>query len=227
MRIVHYISEVTLLHGGTVRAVIDLCQALATRGHEMSLLAWNTADVPEQWSSDPSAPRVVPLEVPGGPIHRLSRANRARARSTLRDADVLHMHVVWDPLCLQLADLATQLSVSYAVTPHGMLDAWSMGQGRTKKRVYLAMGGRRLLERAAVVHCASEGEARESKTWFPRGRSAVVPLLVDPSPFARLPGPELARREMPEAFAGGPVLLFAGRLHRIKRLELLLDAAAR
>jgi glycosyltransferase involved in cell wall biosynthesis len=65
----------------------------------------------------------------------------------------------------------------------------------------------------------------QSQRWYPRGRSAVVPLIFDLTPFRDLPGPGLARRQFPGAFNGDPAFLFVGRLHPIKNIELLIESA--
>ena len=113
--------------------------------------------------------------------------------------------------------------------PNGMLNELPMaGPKGAKKRLYLALGGRRLLEGAAAVHCTAEAEREQASKWYPRGRSVVVPCTLDLSPYLDLPGPELARGSFREVFAdtGRPVVLFLGRLHPIKGLERLIHAAA-
>ncbi len=76
------------------------------------------------------------------------------------------------------------------------------------------------------MQCTAEGEREQSAPRFPAGRPVVVPLIFDLAPFRSLPGPERAREAYPQAFAGKLTILFVGRLHEIKRIELLLAAVA-
>ena len=66
--------------------------------------------------------------------------------------------------------------------------------GGLKKRLYLKLAGRKLLEGAAYVHCTADDELAQSGKWFPRGRGRVVPNLIDLEPYGSLPGPEEARQ---------------------------------
>jgi glycosyltransferase involved in cell wall biosynthesis len=108
---------------------------------------------------------------------------------------------------------------------HGMLDDWTVAKGSFKKRVYLSIAGRTMLERASWVHCTAEIEKLQSSTWYPRGRTVVAPLPFDLLPYQSLTGPQFAHERFPAALkTDAPKWLFVGRLHPIKRIELLLEA---
>jgi len=49
MRITHFLTRFNLADGGVVRAVLDMCQLLAARGHEVTVLTCDDTDVPESW----------------------------------------------------------------------------------------------------------------------------------------------------------------------------------
>jgi glycosyltransferase involved in cell wall biosynthesis len=217
LRLLHYLDNARLDAGGVCRAVLDLCAQLASRGHAVTLVTQVDQDVPPDWKEGrPGGPRALHLPHP----------NRARAAALVAGQDAVHLHGMWTVTNLPFARAALRLGVPYVFSPHGMLDDWAMSQKRLKKRLYLALAGRRLLERAAFVHCAAAGELDQARTWFPRGRGRAVPLILDLSPFRDLPGPEPARARFPMLNTGRPVLLFLSRLHPVKRVEVLLRAAA-
>lgn len=227
--IVHYMARIRLEEGGVVRAVLDMCGALAARGHRVTLLTFDSTDVPRDWADADGNPTVITLQRPRGVLPRLGGAARKLVREVFVRADVVHLHVPWDLVCRPLARLAREARVPYFISIHGMLDDWCMRQKSLKKRVYLAMGGRGLLERAEAVHCTARAEAEQSSRWFPRGRAEVVPLLFDLAEYEQLPGPEIARRRFAAEMGddGEPVVLFVSRLHPKKRLDVLIEAAAR
>jgi glycosyltransferase involved in cell wall biosynthesis len=107
-----------------------------------------------------------------------------------------------------------------------MLDDWSMRQKPLKKRLYLALAGRRLLEEAAAIHCTAQGELDQAGRWFGGGRGTVAPYIFDLTPFRTLPGPAASRRAIPTADVDEPTVLFLSRLHHKKQPEVLIDAAA-
>ncbi len=227
MNIVHYIRAVRLEDGGVVRAVLDLCEALARRGHEVTLLTFDLADIPQKWNQgNAQYPRAMKLQKGILPWSAVSTRERDIA-SIVSSANALHLHVIWDLVGLQLAHQAKRAATPYFVTLHGMLDDWSLAQKHTKKVLHLRLAGRRFLENAAAVHVTADGEKAQSEKWFPRGNSHVIPCLFDLGPYNTLPGPAPARAAFASDFpeADVPIILFLSRLHQKKGLELLICAA--
>jgi glycosyltransferase involved in cell wall biosynthesis len=224
VRVAHYLPRIRLEEGGVVRAVLDLAGALAGAGVAVDLLTHDPADAPGEWRADGAGPRIVTLPPPGF-AGLLSAPARRAAGEALADAQVVHLHTPWERANVQIARAATRRGAPYVVSAHGMLDDWCMAHRGAKKRLYLRLAGRRLLERAACVHCTAEAELRQASRWFPRGRGSVVPLVVDLAPFRSLPGPGEAQ----EAFdlsTDRPVVLFLSRVHEKKGVDILLRAFA-
>lgn len=227
MKIVQYMLGFRNADGGVVRAVIDLCAALAQRGHQVIVLTMDASDAPPDWDGRDGRPALSKLPLGRWLPHCVGSDGMRQARQAFAGADVIHLHVPWDPICAQLGRLARRMNVPYFLSVHGMLDDWTMARKAVKKRIYLALAGRRLLEQAVAVQCSAQVEMEQSSKWYPRGRSVVVPLLFDLEPYRQLPGPQIALGKFADLAVGDPVALHVGRLHPIKRIEMLLDAAAR
>jgi glycosyltransferase involved in cell wall biosynthesis len=223
MRVAHYLPRVSIAEGGVTRAVLDLTDAVARLGERVELLTYQDDDVPGEWAAAERAPRVELLDPPSGPGGLFSRTQLAQLVRRLDGADVLHLHAPWTLSNRQFASVARRLGIPYILSVHGMLDDWSMAQRNLKKRLYLALGGRRMLERAAAVHCTAAFEEEQAKKWFPRGRAVTIPLVFDVSPFRGEIDQSLAPGPAPD---GRPRLLFLSRLHEKKGLDRLLEAAA-
>lgn len=238
MRIIHYIGTTDSAGGGGPRTVLDCARVLSARGHSVTVLASDVKDSPREWLDAESgghgyggegmgAPRVHRIPHPTLPGEFFTRAALLRLRSELERCDVLHLNDLWSRVSFQLATLAREIGIPYVLTLHGLLDDWAMTQSAFKKRAYLSLLGRRMLEGAARVHCMSQGEFDQSSKWH-AGCPTVVPPLVDLQPFRTLPGPDLARRK--HEFlrdTSRPTVLFLSRLHPSKGLEHLIRASAR
>lgn len=223
LRCVHYLRGIRLEEGGVVRAVLDICSGLAALGHAVTLVTSDSTDVPAEWKSEaPGSPRAMTVPVPP-----MRGAVSGELESTIANADVLHLHTPWEPANLSLARTAEKHHVPYIVSIHGMLDAWSVRQKWLKKRIFLALAGNRFLRGAARIHCTAQAELEQASRFLRPGSGAVVPLPIDLSAYARLPGPELAKAQFPRLTGESPRLLFLSRLHPKKRPELLIEAAAR
>jgi glycosyltransferase involved in cell wall biosynthesis len=227
MRIAHYMQDIDFTGGGPPRAVIDQVATMHARGHQAGLLTTNVRDVPSSWlDGTPEMPEVVELPAVRGSFGRLSPEGLDRLRETIARFDILHMHGVWEPANLQVAAACRRQSVPYVVSLRGMLDDWSMEQSRSRKRVFLAIGGRRYLERAGAVHCTADAELEQSRKWFPRGTGVVVPNLIDLEPYADAPDPASALKAWPEIAESSFTVLFLSRIQIKKGLEHLIDAVA-
>lgn len=230
MRILHYLLAMNLADGGVVRAVLDLCPAMAGAGHEVTIATCDAKDVPAEWRTPskrgPGVIRTLDLGPAEGRLGTLGPGQMLRIQAAIREADVVHIHAMWLPSNDQVARLCDRIDATYVVSPHGMLDDWSMAQRGLKKRVYLALRGRRTLERAGMVHCTAQAEFDQASKWFPRGQARVVPLLLDLTPYRIPPGPEMARAKFPAPLADAPTFLFLSRLHEKKGIEPLLKACA-
>ena len=227
VRILEAIDQVSLRTGGPSRAVLDLSMAMADRGHSVTVATRSGPDLPHEWQepirAESRQPRAVILPqsrwLPPG-----SEAVATCAR-LVADSDVVHLHGVWEPFNLRLAARARAAGVPYLVTLRGMLDDWCMAQRGLKKRIYLALVGRRFLEQAALVQCTADAELCQSEKWFPRGRGVVLPNLLNLGPYEILPGPDAAIRRFPFLADQHPWLLFLGRVTPKKGVGHLIEAA--
>ena len=225
---VHYVDAIREEAGGVVRAVLDLTQAVAKAGVDVTLLTADATDAPKPWlAGEPGCPRVVEIARSMTPWLTVGAADQDAIRGVLAAADILHLHTPWDPFNTAIAAEARRVKLPYVVSIHGMLDDWSMTQSAVKKRVFLRLFGRQMLEGAARLHLTAEDERRQAMKWAPKGRARVLPLVMDLSPYRELPGPDLARREFAPLDKPGAKLLFLSRVHPKKGVEKLIDAVVK
>jgi glycosyltransferase involved in cell wall biosynthesis len=106
-----------------------------------------------------------------------------------------------------------------------MAEPWALRHKAWKKKVYTALVEGRNLRRAACLHALSRPEIGHLRTIAPGPNVCFVPNGVDLGPFESLPDRSVLEAEFPE-LAGKFVLLFFGRLHAKKGLDLLAHAVA-
>ena len=104
-----------------------------------------------------------------------------------------------------------------------MAEPWALRHKAWKKRVYLAMVEGRNLRGASCLHALSRPEIGHLRTLAPRAPVAFVPNGVDLAPLENLPDRLELEAEHPE-LAGKFLVLFLGRLHVKKGLDLLAEA---
>lgn len=222
MKCLHVLRSVRFESGGVARSVLDLCDGLTKHGLPTTLATADDTDVPKDWLRGSYAS-------PGRPacIGFVDAERELRLGEAIRDHDVVHLHVPWEPSNLKIASLCGKLDTPYVISSHGMLDTWSMAQKSVKKRVYWWLFARRLLGGAAFVHTTAKAESDQAARWVPRGRVRAIPLLVDPRTFAAMPDKPWQKIEkFGLRETSRPRVLFMSRLHPKKGVELLIEAAA-
>lgn len=153
---------------------------------------------------------------------------RGGARKTLLDllktSDIVHLHTMWSLLNAFVAMACRRMGKPYVVSPHGMLDSYSLGVKAWKKRLYLKLVERRAISgAAAIVFTADEERDRAIGEVGHVPNSQVVGLGADApdTPLDRLA--DQFRAAHPD-LADKRLLIFLGRLHPKKRADVAIRA---
>jgi glycosyltransferase involved in cell wall biosynthesis len=141
----------------------------------------------------------------------------------VRRAAVVHRHGRGQNHTRRVAPAARAARVPYLIAAHGMAEPWALKHKRLKKQIYLALVEAKNLRRAACLHALSRPEIGHLRAIAPRTPVCFVPNGVDLAPFDQLPERSTLEDEHPE-LKGKLVLLFFGRVHVKKGLDLLADA---
>jgi glycosyltransferase involved in cell wall biosynthesis len=143
--------------------------------------------------------------------------------ASIRSADVVHFHGLWQVQTRRGAREARLANVPYLVAAHGMAEPWALRHKALKKKIYTALVEGKNLRRASCLHALSRPEIDHLRAIAPRTPVALVPNGVDLGPFETLPARSMLEAEFPE-LVGKFVLLFFGRVHVKKGLDLLARA---
>lgn len=228
-RVLHFIDDFDLIKGGVARAVLDMARVYATLGAETTVASPRVAGIPDGlMSTDGRAPGLAmfaPIPAARGPLGTFDAHGAGAVRALIDAADVVHLHTPWDTANPTIASVCRDAGRPYVLSPHGMLDDWSMAQSSLKKKLYLFLRGSKLLSDASVVHFTADAELDQGRKYVGRARCESIPLIFDLDTYREPPGPELARSSFPGFDAGEPVVLFLSRVHYKKGIRQFLEAA--
>lgn len=225
MNLLHVISTLDPATGGIVSALGSLNWALERSGHAGRIVC---LDDPEaEWLQRPQG-RVTALGAGRGSFQYHPKL-QPFLRGQLAAADACVVHGLWQYNGLAARSAARQAGRPYFVFPHGMLDPWfkrTHPLKHLKKCLYWPWGEYRVLRDAARVLFTCEEERQLARQSFPmlyRAREEVIGL--------GLPDAKRDKEDLEEQFLGAhPALrgkrslLFLGRLHPKKGLDLLIRA---
>jgi glycosyltransferase involved in cell wall biosynthesis len=228
MKILRVIASVDPASGGPVAGLTAMTPALAALGHTTEFA---TVD-------DPKSPF---LRSGIGPTHALGPATSRYAYSpqfdpwlseNLRHYDAIIVHGLWQYLGRTIRNFSQQASrPPYFIFPHGMLDP---GLKRAypvrhfKKWLYWQVVERRVIRDARAVFFTCDEECRLARLTFPLFRcNAKVVGYGTAAPRGKSDGCAEAWKAQCPSVQGRPYLLYLGRIHSKKGIDLLLRAYAR
>ena len=136
--------------------------------------------------------------------------------------DAIHIHGIWEPQLIHTAKIARRHHKPYIVLLHGMLLPWSIQRGPLKKKLMLAMGAKRMLSHGILQFGSDDEELAARKLGY-TNRGVIIPNGTSPEEVADLPAAGTFRKLHPQ-LADDPYILFLGRLHEQKGIDLLLAA---
>ncbi|MEY2396291.1 MAG: hypothetical protein QOF94_2636 [Acidobacteriaceae bacterium] len=141
-----------------------------------------------------------------------------------QEIDTLHIHGVWPHAVSAAHRVASRRGIPTVLTNHGQLTPWALGQpnrlGAIRKRFYLALMTDRLFQRVSVLHAITALDRESLHRLFSRNRIEVIPNSID---LAKLDGHAVKISKVSPA----PYVLFVGRLHPVKGIDLLIEAFGR
>ncbi len=226
MKVLHVISGLDPRGGGPAEALRGLALAQTDGGLNVRVLATFSRgdDLGFARVLEARGITVRPVGPTRGPLARHPDLTGA-AGEAVAAADIVHIHALWEEVQHQAARACRLSGKPYLIRPCGMLDPWSLRQGRLKKALYLIWRLRRHLNAATALHFTSDAERDGTARLRLRAPAIVEPNGIDISEYNDLPprGTFRQRWGVPEQ---RPVVLFLGRIHPKKGLDLLLPAFA-
>jgi glycosyltransferase involved in cell wall biosynthesis len=219
MRILHVIPDLAPETGGPVTAVLGLAEAQAGMGHEVSIAS-------SDYGLD-TTPQIDNVEFSLFSCRydawRWSPELGRHLERIVKGFDVVMVESLWQYPTFIAGKICRAAGMPYIISPNGMLDEWSLSQKAWKKRPYMTLIERATLLGANAIHLTSEGELSHSHLNRWRVPKIVIPLGLPKSKYADLPDEESFIRRYPE-LSGKQIVLFLGRLHYKKQLDVVIRA---
>ena len=232
VRVVHVCAYFApaFVYGGPPRSVLALCRAQRDAGADVRVVTTSA-----NGDGEVSEEVIARGEYEGIPVRYCCRAwprsifyapSFSRVVATeLRDADVLHIHGLWNAAAWSAAAAARHHLRPYVLSPRGMLAPAALAHDAWRKRLVYPLADRRVIRDAARLHATSQLEFQELTRLTNSDRVVFVPNGVALSRVGAVD--QRATRERFKLPAEAPLVLFLGRIHPIKRLDLLAGAFAR
>lgn len=221
MKILQVIQYFSPQKGGSVYSVYNLVSRLVKCGHQVTIFTTNSEFAPQFAGS------LAPAEVVTFPSYfgllRYSPQMRKALNQRIKEFDLVHLNNYWSYQNIIASHYCRKYKIPYVLSPHGSLPI--MMRGFMRKYLYDRLFGNNILKNAARIIAVSEMEYQQilaRKT--PANKIRIIPNAVDPS-IGKLSVKGVFKRKF-NVRDDERIILFLGRIHSIKGVDLLIDAFA-
>jgi len=227
MKVLHVCASLSPEWGGPVAVISGLVPALSERGVSCTIFAAMGRRV---GTDHVSLAGVEPRLFATGWLARgwtgYAPGMAEAIRQSMSDHDLLHIHELWHYPHYAAYRAAQLAGKPYVVTVHGEMNPWSLGQKKLRKQLYMKAIQKRVLERAAAVQAVTVEEAQHIRALATQAPIKVIPNGINAQTFKHLPTPTIFLERFP-VLSGKRIVLFVGRIHSHKGLDLLGHAFSR
>lgn len=226
MKILHVFDFFSPWGAGTVGVLYKLLPAMAQKGHEVVLY---TSDFKLDQDYIASVP-----ELKVHPFHCVSGLGRfyvtpslvGAARQHLKDFDIIHLHAFRSFQNIVIHHYARKYGVPYIIDHHGSLPRVAAGETSPKwllRWFFDVTFGYPLLKDAIKVIANNQFGVKEYKKFgVPDDQIAIIPQSIAVNEFLNLPPKGEFRKKY--GLEDKRIIMFLGRIHRIKGLDFLVKS---
>lgn len=219
--------------GGPVNVAFHLSKALSKKGHALVVYTTNAKDTKSKLKANLNSSIneiiVRRFRILSFPLFKnykpfITPQLLGFARNEVKNFDIIHLHEYRTFQNVILHHYAKKYGVPYVLQAHGSLPR-IIAKGKLKK-VYDFLFGYRLLRDAFKVFALNEVEFKQYvRMGVPKENIEVMPNGINLSEFDNFP----SKGSFKKKFKIGDdekILLFLGRIHKIKGLNILVQAFA-
>jgi glycosyltransferase involved in cell wall biosynthesis len=219
--------------GGVARTSYEISRALSRKGHEVTVYTTNrcmydTGVTPNK-PQNLEGIRVFYFEnlrryIPGQRTPPLPYCLPLVARRQIDCFDLIHLHDFRTTLSIMIYHYAKKYEVPYVLQCHGSVLPFH--RNRTMKKTYDLFFGNRILKDASRIVAITNTERDDyARMGVPDVRVISVPTAIDLSLYSNLPKRGTWRSKL-NISEDEKIILYVGRVHESKGLDLLLKAFA-
>ncbi len=129
---------------------------------------------------------------------------------------VIHHHGLWQFPLFSSFNFSKKYNLPFIVSPHGMLEPWSLRQNLILKKIAGYVYQNYILNNADYLHATSLNEARNIRNLGFTNKIYIIPNGIDTNRYTSL--------KSYDRNSSQKKILFLSRIHKKKGIEILIEA---
>lgn len=224
MKILHVVPYFNPKRGGDVNVCANLAKEFVNKKHEVTIITTDFELNNEYYKS---------IEKEGvNLIHFRSLFNKGLLiyspemkkwlDKNIQEYDIVHLHTFRSYQNILILNYCKKYNVPYIIQAHGSVLPFS--QNKILKKIYDVLWGYKLLNNSFKVIALTETESKQYQNMkVPAKKIEIIPNGINLKDYENLP----KKGEFRKKYAiseNEKIILYLGRIHKIKGIDLLLDA---
>lgn len=206
MRILLYVSSLSLKSGGPSRSVPMMAKGLSEAGVEVTLMT--------NYSEDMNTHALDGTNVTLNVLKEGFKRADVEKYIIKEGFDIVQLQSLWSLDYHMIAQICRKHHIPYLITPRGMLEPWSMKQKAFKKRLAMLLYQKRDLDNAACIYTTADMEAQNVRDLGIKTPCSVIPNGIETDGYPCRTSGDIVKKQ----------ILFLSRIHVKKGIELLIDS---
>ena len=208
--------------GGSVRSTYLLCKHLAEKGHNVTILTTDF-QYDQSFAIELKNVEIIPLKCFFNIASFLySPTIHLWLSEKITGYDIIHLHSYRSYQNVVVSEYAKKFNIPYVISSHGSVVPFF--EKITLKKIYDLTWGYKILKGASYSIALTESEAKQYESMgVVTNKIKIIPNATDISIFSNIP-PKGSFRSKYGILNDKKIILFLGRLHKIKGLKNLFHA---
>lgn len=231
MKVLHVIPNYipAYIHGGTVRNAHSLCKALVAKGLDVVVYTTNAGieknpDIKPGTEIDIDGVKVFYYPASFMKWYRYSRSLATALKANIAQFNIVHIHTIYLYPTFIAAYWARKKNIPYIINPSGMLDPVQINiRNSFRKKIYIKIIEELNVKNAVALHVASQYEKEQLHSFGFNVPIYQISRGLDIEEYSLSETTADFKDRYPQ-LRGKKIILFLGRVHPQKGLDLLIDA---